>query len=131
MIDKHELRIGNRLKIFDSEIVITRLGKSTLGYSNTEVETSATYELLNPIPLTPELLKAAGFESHEFYNLNHPVLKCRWVTNHFLGDELITPFLRFDSIIKRRCTDIYFLHQLQNIYHALTGTELTINQLTK
>ena len=81
------------------------------------------------IPLTPEVLRDCGFETDtEFGNqLQHPHLKCRWVDRNLSGDTLDKPYLRFDStgrppFIK---TDIYYLHQLQNLYFALTQTELT------
>ena len=69
-----------------------------------------------PIPLTPELLEKAGFEKWEpkgWYRKGYMELfdgkPFHWASGHNL------------------CPDIYYLHQLQNLYFALTGNELEIN----
>jgi len=79
------------------------------------------------IPLTPDVLERLGFKYDEFNILKHHILKCRWITEKITGDKIDVCFLRFDSIIKppMPCTDIYHVHQLQNLYKALTGKDLT------
>jgi len=68
-----------------------------------------------------------GFEYNEYDILSHHTFKCRWITHKITGDKIDVCFLRFDSIIKppNICTDIYYVHQLQNLYKALTGKDLT------
>jgi hypothetical protein len=75
-------------------------------------------------------LEKCGFEKDADYGefLQHPHLKCRWVFKNILGEITGVPFLRFDSTCRPpvTCTDVYFLHQLQNLYFALTGTEIDV-----
>lgn len=76
---------------------------------------------IEPIPLTPEILTAAGFTM-----LGNRL--CLTVTDLFTfgkqirGDDVILFFEEEHAEIAVR-----YLHQLQNLYHALTGQELTVN----
>lgn len=78
---------------------------------------------LDPIPLTPEILEACGFvQSNEFddtFRLNELDIYyrkgyCEWVVDDRGDNEGTRP--RF----------IKHLHQLQNLFHSLTGQELEI-----
>jgi hypothetical protein len=79
-----------------------------------------------PIPLTEEWLKRFGFEKTIADDVNH----------HFdyYTDEKISAGNLWEHD-KGFCHDydmggeIKHVHQLQNLYHALTGEELKINQL--
>lgn len=90
-----------------------------------------------PIPLTAELLESAGFIKDGFhaYNLYLPTaLQTAKTLLSFSGDYL---YLR-QEINDRRFDDsvitlwnkdvmkVFYLQQLQNLYYALTGTELPI-----
>lgn len=85
-----------------------------------------------PIPLTEEILLKAGFKSREASTCNEYYIGTNEVTQDWLfslvwlhNPERINapnaPFYR-----NGRHT-IYYLHQLQNLYFALTGQELEIN----
>lgn len=74
---------------------------------------------LDGIPLTPELLKRCGFEK----GINNP-------DYHDLRFFVLTKIE--EGYRLRNCDypgrDIKYLHQLQNLYFALTGEELTIKE---
>ena len=100
-----------------------RIGNWVCGMmtGNFQVEKTdfATFEAINcwGIPLSPEILIACGFNNSmgsKFWDYD------RWFAlevedNHFLYD-----------LFRNKQVEIYYLHQLQNLYFALTNTELTI-----
>ena len=129
MIDHKEVRIGNTLKSSDSIKLINVFhideddDRGRINYIGAN-----NYE---PVELTPDILEAAGFgvnkdNSFGYVNENEGILI-------ELGD--------FDEEFGRRVfyyvlpdTDDYtciayckHLHQLQNLYFALTGEELKID----
>jgi hypothetical protein len=98
---------------------------------------------LEPIPLTPELLEKCGFKKwkgrvmentniwmkkyeHEagYFDVdNKPVINTSTIgIRQYYGHSLPDEFFYTDHHSK-----IEYLHQLQNLYYALTGEELEIN----
>ncbi len=138
MIQAQELRLGNWVKnAYGSHIKkefvgkYCRLDQRELG----ELLINDFSSFYDPIPLTSEILEKAGFK----WNGDNGKTK-----RYFLGGLRITmPFC--DLSILRHCDKagesqaglcgksigdhihIQSLHQLQNLYFALTGQELTIN----
>jgi hypothetical protein len=138
MIQANELRIGNYLlwsgrtsksslkngqgrklltKITYSDIV--RIIGNTVGYMN-----------YSPILLTPEILEKCGFKiqsKYSFWNFKNQV---GFVLSMWMEE---TPLVGFEE--KGACywgdsyLKIRFLHQLQNLYFALTGEELVIDKI--
>lgn len=138
MIQANELRVGNWV-IRENK----RYGKvvyvgETIGIENECGGTdrhekkpiwSSRIKKMKGIPLTKKNLELCGFSERGEYDLfHHPILKCRWVTKEITGSKIKKPFLRFDSTCKPpyTSTDVYFIHQLQNIHFALTFKELEI-----
>ncbi len=81
----------------------------------------AEYKYLKPIPLTEEILLKCGFEKHS-------------VTGWFMGKgRTITIDLKIGliyingNIVSKNKNLFRYLHQLQNLYFALTNEELTVN----
>jgi len=143
MIEAGELRIGNRIKFKDkyftifgisflSDIDSKRKGFVVDLIDNIKKinETPFTKDI-EPISLTPEILEKCGFENDDNLSIRYSL--------RILDDyELV--FGRFDFEPDRKgiwldCDDsfyskdlkITYVHQLQNIYFALTGEELQIN----
>ena len=89
---------------------------------------SSFIEKFEPIPLTEEWLLKFGFEEVEYKNsVNGWVIDSKiWFEvskfnyNHFMWSD--------DS--RDIFTELKHVNQLQNLYHALTGNELTINETT-
>jgi hypothetical protein len=124
MLKPNELRIGNWLEY-------PFIGKSQI---RNGMDIDNVYEDAgNPIPLTPEILEKLGLEqsTHQKFarhwfsfdlRLSIRVLKkdgrC-WV--RYAGYPITN--------LTEKQGSIYYLHQLQNLYFALTGTELTIDMV--
>lgn len=129
MKQANELRIGNWVKQ-DGDI---------------EQVTFKTFELLNdidtyyvaPIPLTEDILLKCGFEKrNNSYFLRVQDLKSFEYYMETIFDD--SHFFAYISIIRhlpkggeeikteKRKLNIKFLHQLQNLYFALTGKELEV-----
>ena len=87
-----------------------------------------------PIPLTPEWLERMGFE----LNVN---TSYSWTMNPETNEELmqfkLNDFLGYHTtdggtfIGGTRSCFIKYVHQLQNLYSALTGQELEVKELDK
>ena len=134
MIDPKEVRIGNLVNYnedgygFDDYVVI--IEPHEIHTYRTIAERIKNAEF-HPIPITPEWLERFGFvksispKGHE-----------NWVmySQHHFAFVLreITPFIGFTyhSYGTDHSLQIDHVHQLQNLYHALTGQELTVKELT-
>jgi hypothetical protein len=119
-----ELRIGNILKgeTREGSVLVANV------HEILECEVSLifegrvhrfTHDRIEPIPLTPEILTACGFENGELKGYN---------TGY--GDIGISAddgavHLMFESQISSQ--SILYLHQLQNLIYCLTGEELNYN----
>lgn len=123
MIKSTELRIGNKLQKENGEIfTVLRLdntndvlveeqrGLLTLGYN------------LLGIPLTEQILLKAGFDKTMAWTFAIE-LKGNLKLVYYLGEKgWSIGFKNYSDF-----SDLKYLHQLQNLYFALTGEELTIN----
>ncbi len=121
----NELRIGNWLnhKGIDIEWAIEDFA---------EVEKAGILEVTKPIPLTPEWLEKFGFEKLSdgapiyCYKISGwSRLVIGGLTNEFKLFELQSVDVKgneFKEIIA--IEPIKYVHQLQNLYFALTGNEL-------
>ncbi len=105
-----ELRIGNYYNQFGNTEKVSWSTLKTL-------EESTTEQLwCKPIPLTEEWLLKFGFEKKG-------VNRTRWI---FWKIDLVEDEKGIYSFDESRIyIDINYVHQLQNLYFALTGEELT------
>ena len=76
---------------------------------------------LHGIPLTPEILEKCGFRRHDNY-FNHDNFDGFHILRYHDGECVIELGDQFHIL----SAPFSFLHQLQNLYFALTGKELTI-----
>jgi len=141
-----EFRIGNYI-LFNNFIQRERLvivdGKFLLPFNKTNSEINNYYQ---PIPLTEEWLLKFGFENWGYGSLysNENEKYTRYVLHnildgtsnfeiHFIesnyGNILHTEYViscdEDDRI--NWGVELKYIHQLQNLYFALTGEELTLN----
>jgi hypothetical protein len=77
---------------------------------------------VEPITLTPEILEKAGFK---FYEKSEMYEKDDFMDLHILYDN--AGYCIKDYELNIWSPNILYLHQLQNLYFALTGEELEIN----
>lgn len=118
---KNELRIGNwvfgvsdRMEQITELLSIyaeTSFRGGLLHYSN--------YEDITGIPLTPELLEMFGFTRKDLADLGE-FISLR------ISEDMGLNLNNGTIWIGEYDTGIIHLHQLQNLYFALTGQELTI-----
>lgn len=129
MIDPRELRIGNLITDIWApdgsafEVVLLSSKYPIVKYGN---NLSANCRNLKPIPLTEELLVKAGFkkETNEYFLIKH-----EYSNLLIFYSKIHNRFWYFADVERRQYNStkpIEYLHQLQNLYFALTGTELTI-----
>jgi hypothetical protein len=90
------------------------------------------FDKIQPIPLSPELLIAAGFKKdgklphwiyYRYRTGNHGERKTFTIASN--SDATV---FYFEAAKGRRMTaSFHYLHQLQNLYYSLTQEELTID----
>lgn len=127
MIDARELRIGNIVNANGVQIAVDFINVDG-GFPEKYLINDWYEEDLEPIPLTEEWLIKFGFDSrHKFL-----------FDTEFKGQRLLIHldrsdagknnkwFVKIGSITDFPIATIQYVHQLQNFYFALTGTELTI-----
>tara|TARA_R110000850_G_scaffold146543_1_gene268683 strand:- start:54 stop:449 length:396 start_codon:yes stop_codon:yes gene_type:complete len=127
-----ELRIGNYV-IYNSEVVkVNSVGRVYLSHKKKYVSHKILVKNYSPIPLTEEWLLKFGFDKD---SNNDYCIK-----GFHLEDRNIDTFLSVEKILKLKdnfgcwyfeayLRELKNVHQLQNLYFALTNEELTIRQL--
>lgn len=130
----NELRLGNLIDRQDYICKVTRIEEDGIITEPLEYKGERFVEQkLKPIPLTEEWLVKFGFKKTLWNNTNYPN---RFELTLYVNGILIkydsyyneTTALSFgefgnDNVI---ITKLKYVHQLQNLYFALTGEELTI-----
>lgn len=130
MIKATELRIGNYIK-HDPHNPVIEIAQLFSDSFQKKGGGSYTYEYSDGIPLTEEWLTKFGFFEH----------KSGDEVIHYKSTLYAAPTIEFvrtvDGIIVTNfCTindysqspNLKYVHQLQNLYFALTGEELTIKE---
>lgn len=126
MIKANELRIGNYILIDKKVIKIEGIHEQGInpyvGMGDADVQYDFEFCLIEGIQLTPEILEKAGFKKKTgitwFTSKNNT--KVNLVQYHGTG-KITFPFNENGLIT------IHSLHQLQNLFYCLCGTELQIN----
>lgn len=152
MIDKKELRIGNKFLWGVNVVTIQGIHTQTIGnelsdenrpwhvYVSDAVQFSNYYCLhsyhLDPIPLDKEVLEACGFSERDLpdnfnggntgYEIPTMESADRWLLlTGKDGGTFFSMILENHNLYKSASTGmIHYLHQLQNLYFALTGNEI-------
>lgn len=128
MIDAKELNSDNRV-IYRGEIYeVTMVDSSAdeVNLYNGDHALGVNIEFIEPIPLSPEILKAAGFEKiydggdnyADEYLLNDVQLR--------VAEDIIL-FKFYKGAMTETSIILESLHQLQNLYYSLTTKELVFN----
>jgi hypothetical protein len=119
MIQANELRIGNILEYFVNENGVDWIKVKVNGWDILRCDDNPTSfnGVRRPVVLTPEILERAGFKTPDGYN-STVLYKNGLMIDYHMGkykvrDHTLAP-----------CD---YLHQLQNLFFALCGTELDIN----
>ena len=124
-----ELRIGNWVNYHDDDLLfeVTRIDDLGIGVKNIDPETAQEtwieYECFSPIPLTEEWLLKFGFERTDLIDNSND----DWTWLFYQKDSI---YIDGSDLTIETATGIVikveYVHQLQNLYFALTGEELTL-----
>lgn len=133
-----DLRIGNWIYIGEKQTQIVANDITAISGEDKCVSIKPDWErMFKPIPLTEEWLIKFGFvKDEDMFCWNHPhdeqgciVSDCRHQSLSVISNKDSVCFGEgfyvetYYSYIK-----LEYVHQLQNLYHSLTGEELTINK---
>ena len=127
MIKPNELMVGNLIIYAGRIITVTGIKKNLIfNGKNFDLNMEPCYEPFRGIPLTDEILcEWCGFKISPcqgfYFDVDHE-LQIYITRNHAIS--LINRQDEGEHYLLRK---IRFLHQLQNLYFALTGEELTVN----
>lgn len=126
MIQANELRIGNYVDVDGNNHIVTSVNIdytiSVFVFENGAKELfNHENKHINPIPLTEERLIKFGFEKNGRYAWKNNGFQVQYYTDGYLRHyrELGIRALRTEIKIE-------YIHQLQNLYFALTGKELKL-----
>jgi len=115
MIQPEELRLGNYVLSKETQQPQRITGITTENPFIDAITFDYTdYEDIDPIPVTEEILLKCGFEKKDAF----------WFTKDIIKIETTLSRGRFKYA---GFVSVKHLHQLQNLYFALTGQELEIN----
>ncbi len=132
MIQAHELRIGNYVLINGACQQVNSINagnhltdSAQVAYCVGDVE-EAEYcasDNIQPLPISQEVLAGCGFEYHDYFKFWQKKIHGRGTDMEINQDYDIIDFMR-KPLVKK----ISSLHQLQNIYFALKGSELNFSK---
>jgi len=112
MVEEIGLQIGNLLRHkFTNKIINIEGIAYDLIYCKEMSPTGIHMSAYSPIQLTPEILEKCGLINNKIF----PEIE------YF---TLVDGSLHFED--RYTCVDVKYLHQLQNLYFALTGVELNV-----
>jgi hypothetical protein len=117
-MEAKELRIGNIFGFGEMIHEATHWDIRNLRVQELKGENSLTYK---PVPLTEEWLLKFGFETSKWDDNNS--LRKMIGSNDYTIVFYSNDICEIGGVITKK---IEFVHQLQNLYFALTGEELTI-----
>jgi hypothetical protein len=124
MINATELRLGNKVRQAHATITITAIGKTKVWATDYNHKSVCNLANINPIPLTAEILEKCGFVKEGFWFKLQLTNNFKMVFNKLEGCVIVCSVSPCDAHIDH----ITSLHQLQNLYFALTGEELIYTQ---
>ena len=128
MINIRDIRIGNLVNFNSREYEIENISNQIIHLVDCDVRPKDIHPTnLYPIPLTEDWLVKLGF-SRKDYRDNYIGIEVK-------GSGIITDFVvateEFGIIYELReyfIVTLEYVHQLQNLFHAITGKELTLRE---
>lgn len=121
MLKPEDLRIGNYI------IQSAHINGGYITKTESFDSMNEFFNLYSPIPITEEWLIKLGAQQHEsrkdMFNLFGYTL--------VITEDKDLLIVKGNLICEVRLTHLKYVHQLQNLIHSLTGSELTIKELSK
>lgn len=148
MINKNELRIGNYVngELYETGYSVTvrqykikSLGEKIAVIQDRKTQSVLSYKEIQPILLTSEWLLKFGFKEHpiswskdiSYFQQSYRTICVTLSQGIIIREGGVMDRRSEDDICVLWNTDVrgpIMVHNLQNIYHALTGEELTIQE---
>ena len=132
-MNANELRLGNLMHYYGNDVTVMSISKESadFGYFTDSIGFTRHYDVdfPKPIPLTEEWLEKFNFsrlDNEYWFNRDYPSYDLN------LTGSFRRHYMDFDNDdsesfeIEDKNINIKYVHQLQNLYFALTGEELTI-----
>ena len=126
----NELRSGSVISINGENVIVDHIkchedsvtikNGFAIVFNDGDLETDGN-DNIKPIVLTPEILEKCGFD----YDASYEVPKVQ-KGNFILWDGFDGSFGANFGGLTRLDVSVQYLHQLQNLYFALTGEELEV-----
>jgi len=119
----NELRIGNYVNadLYNNDLILIE----SICSKNEEIFNSTTGEIpltsIKPIPLTEEWLLKFGFDLKKGTKYFHKEFNRLYL-------DISNPIYKHLGNVNGNLKEVEYVHQLQNLYFALTNEELTIKQ---
>ena len=121
-----QLRIGNLVNVNGEPMTIYQIehrSKTIYRINDIDIDDRCLSDKSNPILLTPEILEKCEFKKGDYHQ------------NYYYHTSLSPHIVIYsDGFLMEVVDDIrvsesfHYLHQLQNLYFALTGEELKVNE---
>ncbi len=127
MIDAKELRIGNLITYDGKVIEVEGVVRNTIYHKGGfDSNTGASYQPFKPIPLTEQWLIDFGWRYYNGRSSGDLTMDtpCRLDVDFIEGRMMVKSHYHGYEFYKD--LNIDYVHQLQNIYFALTGEELQL-----
>jgi len=130
MISCHELRLGNRVLVDKNLQQVSMITGTTVftidaEKSSGQKASEQSFEQIEPVPLTDDVLKQCGFVFHGYFKFWQLLTTGARSEMDVDSDYDVIDFMR-RPIIKKMAS----LHQLQNVYFMLKGSELKLYDTT-
>ena len=119
-----ELRLGNWVE--QPNDGVTRV-TAVLNDLQIKTETGYIDKYCRPIPLTEEWLLKFGFTYDKSFGWSFSDEKIYFILSYYQPSNRVVLETDEESVINVP-QDISYVHQLQNLYFALTGEELELNE---
>jgi hypothetical protein len=123
-----ELRIGNLVEYKNQYINVSGIGPFGIQSEGKKYLIIAKFSTpdIQPILLTEEWLLKFGFEINRQTKEENNIWRCYSEEGFFEVEQIGSSFFLDDN----HCygTKINYVHQLQNLYFALTGEELVVKE---
>ena len=120
----NELKVGNLFRFISTDSIERVADMRTAGIKTPTINNVQISDC-DPIQLNEDWLVKFGFENVDD-EIDYSEFVLNYVTIEGNGSDKQEPFhFVRDVDYRERKTEIKYVHQLQNLYFALTGTELT------
>lgn len=143
-MEAEELRVLNWLTVprkkddefYDKPVRVGAIGKGTFGVIEDGKRLVAIKDDLSPITLTEAILVKSGFKREEGFDDPYYIMGDLFLAESITGyyelylihRSCISGTWDFDDLdeLEIKLREVRYVHQLQNLYFALTGDELNI-----